>query len=77
MSKNYRTSSSSTTSSGGIGVLGVLQIIFIVLKVLDLISWSWGTVFIPTFIGLGITAVVFIIAFIVILVTHIKANKEM
>lgn len=77
MSKNYKMSSSSTASSGGIGVLGVLQIIFIVLKVLNLISWSWWAVFIPSFIGLGIAVVVWIIAFIVVLATHIKIKKEM
>lgn len=50
----------SNNSSSGIGVLGVLQIIFIVLKCLDLVSWTWLQVFIPTFIGIGITVVVLI-----------------
>ena len=77
MSKYYKTNnSSSTASSGGLGVLGVLQIIFIVLKLLDVISWSWWAVFIPFFIGLGLTLLAVIVTFIIILVTHIKAKKE-
>lgn len=51
---------SSNNSSSGIGVLGVLQIIFIVLKCLDLVTWTWAQVFIPAFIGIGITVVVII-----------------
>ena len=76
MSKHYRTKTSSTASSGGIGVLGVLQIIFIVLKVLNMISWSWWAVFIPTFIGLGIAFLVWIIAMVVIIVTYIKEGWD-
>lgn len=38
-------------NGGGLGTLGVLQIIFIVLKILNLISWPWLVVFIPTYIG--------------------------
>ena len=53
-------SRNTSTSSSGIGVLGVLQIIFIVLKCLDLISWTWLQVFIPTFIGIGITLIVIV-----------------
>ena len=50
---------SSKSSSGGTSILSVLQIIFIVLKLLKVITWSWWTVFIPTWIGLGIVAFVF------------------
>ena len=57
MSNNYNHNS----SSGGIGFLGVLQIIFIVLKCLNLITWSWITVFTPTFIGLGLLIIMMVI----------------
>ena len=57
--------SNNTASSGGIGVLGVLQIIFVVLKILNIIDWSWWAVLIPTFIGLGITVLIFIVVFII------------
>lgn len=56
--------SSKSSSSGGTSILTVLQIIFIVLKLLKVITWSWWTVFIPTWIGLGIFALCFIVIFI-------------
>ena len=43
------------STTGGMGILGVLQTIFIVLKLVHVIDWSWVVVFIPTFIGLGLT----------------------
>lgn len=55
---------SSKSSSGGTSILSVLQIIFIVLKLLKLITWSWWTVFIPTWIGLGIFIIYLIIMII-------------
>ena len=62
---------SSKSSSGGTSVLGVLQIIFIVLKLLKVITWSWWTVFIPTWIGLGI----FVLCFIVIFIINLFSRK--
>lgn len=56
--------SKSNSASGGTSILSVLQIIFIVLKLLKVITWSWWTVFIPTWIGLGIVTFVFIVIFI-------------
>ena len=58
---------SSKSSSGGTSILTVLQIIFIVLKLLKVITWNWWTVFIPTWIGLGIFALFFIVIFIIAL----------
>jgi len=55
-----------SSSSGGLGIGGVLQIIFIVLKLLNLIEWSWWTVFLPTFISLGITIIALSIWLIII-----------
>lgn len=49
------------SSSGGMGILSWLQVIFIVLKVLNLIDWSWFKVFIPTWIGLGLFAIIIIL----------------
>lgn len=43
----------SVNVSGGISFTGVLQIVFIVLKLLNVITWSWWLVFLPTLIGLG------------------------
>lgn len=36
-------------------IFSVLQVIFIVLKVLELIDWTWWEVFIPSYIGIGLT----------------------
>ena len=62
--RNYY--SSNNNSSGGVGVLGVLQIIFIVLKCLDLISWTWTQVFIPTFIGGALLLIAVVVLFIIL-----------
>lgn len=55
---------SNNSTSGGTSILSILQVIFIVLKLLKVITWSWWTVFIPTWIGLGIFALFFIVIFI-------------
>lgn len=47
--------SSNSNSSGGIGLLGLLQVALIVLKLCDVIKGSWLLVFIPTWIGIGLT----------------------
>lgn len=54
----------SSSSGSGTSIVTVLQIIFIVLKLLKLITWSWWTVFIPTWIGLGLFALYYIVIFI-------------
>ena len=63
--------SKSNSASGGTSILSVLQIIFIVLKLLKVITWSWWTVFIPTWIGLGI----FVLCFIVIFIINLFSRK--
>ena len=54
-------SNNTSSSSGGMGILSWLQVIFIVLKVLKLIDWSWGKVFMPTWIYLGLLLVIIIL----------------
>ena len=68
MSKNYYNNNSG--GSSGVGVLGVLQIIFIVLKCLNLVNWTWTQVFIPTFIGAGLFAIVILILFVWLLIEN-------
>lgn len=53
-------------NSSGLGLLGVVQVIFIILKLFNLINWTWVQVFIPTFIGIGLTIIVLIIVFAVL-----------
>lgn len=55
------------------GILSVLLIIFIVLKVTNVISWSWGLVLLPLWIGLGLVGFVFIIAVIIAIIAAIKS----
>ena len=64
--------SKSNSASGGTSILSVLQIIFIVLKLLKVITWSWWTVFIPTWIGLGLYGIIFIVLFIIKLYYRFK-----
>lgn len=63
--KSYYSSNNNNSSSSGMGLLGVLQVIFIVLKCLDLVSWTWAQVFIPTFISLGLLLIVIIAIFVI------------
>lgn len=53
-------------NSSGLGLIGVVQIVFIILKLFNLINWTWVQVFIPTFIGIGLTIIVLIIVFAVL-----------
>ena len=50
--------SDKSSSSGGIGFCGALQIVFIALKLCGKIKWPWYKVLIPTWIELGIFAIV-------------------
>lgn len=56
-----------TSASGGIGFFGLLQVCFIVLKVTGIINWSWIKVFLPTFIGGGLTVLLLIVCVIIAL----------
>ena len=41
----------SSASAGGVGFIGLLQVALIVLKLCGVITWSWGWVLAPTWIG--------------------------
>lgn len=53
------------SNSGGMSMMGVLQLIFIVIKLIGAVDWSWGAVFIPTWISLGLTILAVIVSFII------------
>lgn len=53
-------------SAGGIGFGGLLQIVFIVLKLCKVINWSWWWVLAPTWIGLVIVVICFVLLWILI-----------
>lgn len=50
------------------GILSILLIIFIVLKVAGVISWSWGLVLLPLWIGLGIIGIALLIIAIIAII---------
>ncbi len=54
--------SKSSTRSGGVGFMGLLQVAFIVLKLVGVISWSWGLVLLPIWIGVFLLLCVIVIA---------------
>ena len=43
----------------------LIQVIFIILRLCNVITWNWYIVFIPAFIEVGVTILIFLIAFIV------------
>lgn len=55
------------------GILSILLIVFIILKIAGVISWSWGLVLLPLWIGLGIIGIVFLIAIIIAIIAAIKS----
>lgn len=55
------------------GILSILLIIFIVLKVAGVISWSWGLVLLPLWIGLGIIGITLLIIAIIAIIAAIKS----
>lgn len=78
--KHYGTSTtvSSTAAGGSTSILTILQVIFIVLKLTgvgSIASWSWTKVLIPTWISLGIFAVVFIVFLIIVIIEAIKNRR--
>ena len=48
----------------GLSFFAVIQIIFILLKITCVIQWGWKLVLIPTWIALGIIALVLVVGFI-------------
>ena len=56
-----------SSTSGGIGFFGLLQVCFIILKVMGIINWLWIKVFLPTFIGGGLTVLLLIVCVIIAL----------
>ena len=59
----------------GIGVLEILQIIFIILKCMGLINLTWVQVFIPTFISIGLSALIIIVTVTIAIIDQIKYHS--
>lgn len=62
-----------TARSGGIGVFGLATIVMLVFKLADKGGASWGldipwlVVFLPLIIGFGITLLIFVLFFFIVL----------
>ncbi len=61
--KSSNTNTAAT--GGGITFVGALQVAFIVLKLCGVISWSWGWVLAPIWVGFLFSAIVVIIAVLI------------
>lgn len=48
----------------GMGFFEVLQLVFIVLKLCKVIKWSWVWVLFPTWIPLGVAAILLVVVLI-------------
>ena len=71
---------SGSKGSTGLGcgsvILISLQVVFIVLKCVGVLKWSWPKVLIPLWIDLGITALFFIVFFIIAFIAACKRRNR-
>jgi hypothetical protein len=56
---------SNKNTSSGLSFLEVLQIVFIVLKLCRVIDWGWLWVLVPTWMGIILFLIVFVVVFLV------------
>lgn len=59
---------------GSVGLLA--QIVFIVLKLLNKISWNWVWVLSPVWIYFGISALMCLVAFVIVLIQAILEVRD-
>ena len=52
----------------GLGLLNILTIIFVIAKICGAITWSWWLVLLPTIINIGLTIVVWLVIFIIVII---------
>lgn len=65
-------SNSNNTKSSGIGFGGLLQIVFITLKLMEIITWSWFYVLLPTLIPLFILLIFLLFVGVTTLISIFK-----
>ena len=61
-----------TISFGGFGLGTLLTVVFLVLKLCGVIDWAWIFVFLPIIISVGFTILVWLVAFIIVIVLYKK-----
>ena len=52
----------------GLGLLNILTIIFVIAKICGAITWSWWLVLLPTIINVGLSILVWLVIFILLLI---------
>lgn len=52
----------------GLGLLNILTIIFVIAKICGAITWSWWLVLLPTIINVGLSILVWLVIFVVLLI---------
>ena len=52
----------------GLGLLNILTIIFVIAKICGAITWSWWLVLLPTIINVGLSILVWLVSFVVLLI---------
>ena len=52
----------------GLGLLNILTIIFVIAKICGAITWSWWLVLLPTIINVGLTILVWLVIFVVVII---------
>ena len=52
----------------GLGLLNILTIIFVIAKICGAITWSWWLVFLPTLINIGLTILVWLVIFVIVII---------
>ena len=52
----------------GLGLLNILTIIFVIAKICGAITWSWWLVLLPTIINVGLTILIWLVIFVVVII---------
>ena len=52
----------------GIGFAHILTIIFVIAKIVGYINWSWWLVLLPSIISIGLSILVWLVIFVVLLI---------
>lgn len=52
----------------GLGLLNILTIIFVIAKICGAITWSWWLVLLPTIINVGLTVLVWLVIFVIVII---------
>ena len=52
----------------GLGLLNILTIIFVIAKICGAITWSWWLVLLPTIINVGVSILVWLVIFIILII---------